>query len=76
MGKYPISELPEGYIIIPLQKKYVPMKLVIDNNGIPHAHGFKSKDKAVSYSKRVYAAHFIEQHKNGTLDWAKVAITD
>ncbi len=76
MGRYPVSELPEGYIIAFLQKKHYPMKLVVNDRGVPHAHGFKSKDKAVSYSKRVYAAHFIEQHNNGTLDWATIDEAD
>lgn len=76
MGRYPVSELPEGYIIAFLQKKHYPMRLTIDDSGVPHAHGFKNRDgKVVSYSKRVYAAHFVEQHSSGRIDWAEVEVS-
>jgi len=74
MAKHPIAELPEGYIIAILHERHFPLKITTDAHGVPHAHGFKYKkeDQAVSYSKRMYAAHFIEQHHAGTLDWAEV----
>jgi hypothetical protein len=76
MARYPISELPEGYTILFLQGKHFPMKVMIDEKGVPHTHGFKNKEnKAVAYSKRVYAAHFIEQQSTGKLAWAEVEST-
>jgi hypothetical protein len=51
--------------------------MVINTNGVPHTHGFIKKDRsAVAYSKRMYAAHFIEQHNNGTVAWAEVVMAD
>lgn len=75
MAKHPISQPPSGYEIIRINGKHHPVTLSIAPNGVLSATGFidNTTQKAVSYAKRLYAAHFLAEYQAGRVAWAGVA---
>lgn len=74
MPRHLVAPLPEGYIIVRIQGKQYPMKLALSASGVPSAQGFihRIDGQPVTYSKRMYAANFIELYKDGRAPWAEI----
>lgn len=74
MPRHYVTPLSEGYIIARLNGKHYPMKLAMSASGVPAARGFihQIDGKPVMYSKRVYAANFIDHHATGRAPWAAI----
>jgi hypothetical protein len=61
-------------MIARLNKKHYPMSFTFSASGVPRASGFihRIDGKPVTYSKRMYAAGFIESYNGGRATWAEI----
>lgn len=74
MARHHIIELPKGYTIIRIEGRQYPMILQQSSAGAPIARAFLQQidSTPISYSKRVYAIHFIEAYAGGRVPWVAV----
>lgn len=72
MPQRPIAELPKGYTILRVNERHYPLTLHSSERDEPITQAFiNMRDgRAVSYSKRVYAANFIKDYISGNVPWA------